>query len=334
MPFDIKNEELLEILARGEDSQHQFKKTFTNADAVAAELVAFSNSRGGLLIIGIDDKTNSITGLSSDDISRLNVLFSNAASQHVQPSINLLSCNISTSNGLVMVVKVSEGLSKPYTDLQGRIWVKSSGDKRHVTAREEIQRMFQEAGFVYADEIPLNKLSPEDIDLKSFSEYFYRRYRKLPTETGLTLTTLLQNLNLAQNGHPNLTGILLFGTDPERYLPAFTVKAVSFPGSDLHATRYIDSEDIDGQLPKQYQRSISFIKRNLHHIQGNKSVNSIGDLEISEDALEEILVNAFVHRNYFINAPIKIFIFSDRVEIISRSEKHIQFCSNLIKLIH
>lgn len=124
-------------------------------------------------------------------------------------------------------------------------------------------------------------------------------------------------MNLAQNGHPNLTGMLLFGRHPERHLPAFTVKAVAFPGCDLHSARYIDSEDIDGQLGKQYQRSISFIKRNLHHVQGQKSVNSIGDLEVSEDALEEILVNAFVHRDYFINAPIKLFIFADRLEIIS-----------------
>lgn len=317
MTFEMSNEEILKILAKGEDSQHQFKKNFTNADSIAAEFVAFSNSKGGVLIVGIDDKTNSITGLSSDDISRLNALLSNAASQHVKPSINPLSFNVSTPNGLVMIIKVSEGLSKPYTDLQGRIWVKSAGDKRHVTAREEIQRMFQEAGFIYADEVLLNKLSIENIDSKSFTEYFYKRYRQLPVETGLSLPILLQNLNLAQNGHPNLTGILLFGTYPERHLPAFTVKAVVFPGKDLHSTRYVDSEDINGQLTHQYQRSISFIKRNLHHIQGNKSFNSIGDLEIPEDALEEILVNAFVHRDYFINAPIKIFIFSDRIEITS-----------------
>ncbi len=313
----MKIEELLKIMAQGEDSRHQFKKNFTNVDAVASELVAFANSGGGLLVVGIDDKIRVIAGLNLDDISRLNALFSNAASQHVKPAINPLSCNIATPDGLVMVVKITEGLSRPYTDLQGRIWVKSVGDKRHVTAREEIQRMFQDAGFVYADETPINKLTIEEIDSKVFSEYFYKRYRQRPEDAGIELPLLLQNMNLAQNGHPNLTGMLLFGRHPERHLPAFTVKAVAFPGCDLHSTRYMDSEDIDGQLGKQYQRSISFIKRNLHHVQGQKSVNSFGDLEISEDALEEILVNAFVHRDYFINAPIKLFIFADRLEIIS-----------------
>ena len=317
MSFKIEYDELSKILSKGEDSQHQFKKNLTNADSAACELVAFSNSGGGLLIIGIDDKTHQITGLTLEEVSKLNVLFSNAASQHVKPPINPLSCNISTPNGLVMAVKVPEGLNKPYTDLQGRIWVKSVGDKRHVTSREEIQRMFQEAGLVYADEVPLNQRSIADIDLKTFADYFYKRYRKQPEETGLSFPRLLENLNLAQNGHPNLTGLLLFGMHPERYLPAFMVKAVSFPGVDVQGSKYIDSEEIDGQLAKQYQHSLSFIKRNLHHIQGNRGVNSIGELEISEDALEEILVNAFVHRDYFISAPIKLFIFSDRVEIIS-----------------
>lgn len=316
MTFNVKNEELLEILARGEDSQHQLKKDFTNSDSAASELVAFANSGGGLLIIGVD-KNRLITGLNGDDISRLNALFFNAASQYVKPPLNPLSCNVSTPNGLVMVVKVENGLNKPYTDLQGRIWVKSVGDKRHVTAREEIQRMFQQSGLVYADEVLLNKLFIEDIDSNSFSEYFYKRYRQMPEETGLSLARLLQNLNLAKQEHPNLTGALLFGRHLEKYLPVFMVKAVAFPGCDLHATRYVDSEDIDGQLVRQYQHSMSFIKRNLHHIQGSKSVNSVGDLEIAENAIEEILVNAFVHRDYFINAPIKIFVFADRVEIIS-----------------
>ena len=317
MPFEITQEKLLEILAKGEDSHVQFKKNFTNIDSLASELAAFSNSEGGILLVGIDDKTHLITGLNLDDISRLNALLSNAASQHIKPSINTISSNISTSEGLVIAIKIEEGLCKPYTDLQGRIWVKSGGDKRHVTAREEIQRMFQESGLVYADEVPVNRTSIADIDLKTFSEYFYRRYRQSIEETGLSTTRLLENLNLALNERPNLTGMLLFGTHPERFLPAFMVKAAAFPGCDLHTTSYMDSEDIDGKLTEQYQRSLSFIKRNLHHIQGNKSVNSIGELEIPLDAVEEILVNAFIHRDYFITSPIKIFIFSNRIEIIN-----------------
>jgi len=51
-----------------------------------------------------------------------------------------------------MVIQTPDGLNRPYTDHQGRIWVKSGADKRHVTAREEMQRLFQQAGLIYADE--------------------------------------------------------------------------------------------------------------------------------------------------------------------------------------
>ena len=67
--------ELLEILSHGEDSQHQFKKNVTNADSLAAEMVAFSNGAGGTMFIGVDDD-GSISGLASDDIHRLNQLIS------------------------------------------------------------------------------------------------------------------------------------------------------------------------------------------------------------------------------------------------------------------
>lgn len=99
--------------------------------------------------------------------------------------------------------------------------------------------------------------------------------------------------------------------------PAFVIKAVAFPGTVLHDSRYLDSEDLDGSLPEQYRRGIAFIKRNMRHMQGERGFNSPGMLEVPEDVFEELLVNALVHRDYFISAPIRLLIFADRVEIIS-----------------
>ena len=123
----MKKEVLLEILARGEDSRHQFKQNIPNADAMAAELIAFSNTEGGQLFIGVDDG-GEVRRLEKTDITRLNQLLSNAASQNVHPPVNPISANVSTDHGLVMVVTVEEGLNKPYVDTQGRIWVKSGAD--------------------------------------------------------------------------------------------------------------------------------------------------------------------------------------------------------------
>jgi ATP-dependent DNA helicase RecG len=308
--------ELLAILARGEDSRHQFKRDMTNADSVAAELAAFANSGGGQLFVGVNDN-GTIAGLSAEDVHRLNQLVSNAASNNVRPPLHPVTDNVQTDQGLVMVVMVPDGISKPYVDNQGRIWVKNGSDKRHVTAREELQRLFQQSGLVYADVVPVSGATAADIDEKAFETYFNRRYGQTSEYSGQPLPQLLQNLGLANATELNLAGLLLFGKQPQRFRPAFEVKAVAFPGTELHDTRYLDSEDIGGTLLEQYQRSFAFIKRNLRHVQRGRGFNTLGELEIPEQAIEELLVNALIHRDYFTSASIRLMVFADRVEIIS-----------------
>lgn len=306
--------ELLAILARGEDSRHQFKENFSNVDALAAELVAFSNSGGGLLIVGAND-AGEVVGLTAADIHRLNQLLSNAASQSVRPPVHPLSLNIQTARGLLMVIQTPDGLNRPYTDNQGRIWVKSGADKRHVTAREEMQRLFQQAGLIYADEVPVSGTTIADIDRRALEEYFENRYREPLAETDQSLARLLQNMGLARDGALTLAGLLLFAKKPERSRPAFMIKAVALPGRELHEIRYLDSEDIFDRLAGQYQRGLAFVKRNLHHVQGDQGINSLGILEIPESVFQELLVNALIHRDYFISAPVRVLVFADRVEI-------------------
>jgi ATP-dependent DNA helicase RecG len=146
--------DLIEALSRGEDTRHQFKANVTNATQLAGELVAMSNTAGGVILIGVDD-TNTVRGLSSDDIHRLNQLIANAASENVCPPIAVQTSNVEHPKGLVLAITVAEGLSKPYCDRQGAFWVKNGADKRRVTAREELQRMFQDVGLVHADEAPV-----------------------------------------------------------------------------------------------------------------------------------------------------------------------------------
>ncbi len=227
--------ELLAIIACGEDSRHQFKRDFSNIDSLAAELIAFANTSGGFLLIGVSDDGH-VTGLKTADVSRLNQLLSNASSQSVRPPINPSTMNVQTKNGIVIAVDVAEGLNKPYVDTLGRIWVKNGADKRHVTAREEMQRLFQSSGLVYADEVPARPATVNDLDLEVFGHYFERRYKKSVEATGQSLPQLLRNLNLAIDGIPNLTGLLLFGKSPYIFKPSFIVKAAMFLFSAVSST--------------------------------------------------------------------------------------------------
>jgi len=312
----METSELLEIIARDEDSKHQLKANVTNSTSVAQEMVAFSNTLGGMIIIGASDD-GTISGLTREDMGKLSNLISNAGSQHVIPPINPITENFSLENSLVMVVYIPQGISKPYMDKDGVIWVKSGADKRRATSREEIQRMYQSAGLIHGDDIPVSGMTINDIDEKLFSEFYEKQYEEKIEEQDLPLKQLFDNLNLSVDGTINIAGSLLFGKNNKHRLPAFIVKCVTYPSTEIDEDKYIDSQDISGTLKSVFDDTMGFILRNLKRVQKDKNVNSLGELEIPKIVFEELIANALIHRDYFISAPIRIFIFSDRIEIIS-----------------
>lgn len=308
--------ELLEIAGRGEDTRHQFKADVTNAVSLASEFVAFANSGGGQLFIGVADGGN-IEALDAADVHRINQLIGNAASTQIRPAINPVTENVPAADGVVVVVTIADGIAKPYMDNTGAIWVKSGSDKRKVTAREEMQRMFQAAQLVHGDDIPVSGSSIADIDLDYFRGFYSSRYEQELDQQELSLGQVLTNMRLVSNGVLTVTGTLLFAREPQVFLPVFNVKAVCYPGNDVHVTTYLDSVDITGKLQRQFDDSLAFIIRNLRREQGEQGINSTGALEIPRIVLEELLANALMHRDYFVSAPIRLFVFDDRVEITS-----------------
>lgn len=216
-----------------------------------------------------------------------------------------------------MVVTIPKGISKPYMDNNGAIWVKCGSDKRKATSREEMQGMFQSAGLLHGDEIPANGLSAGDIDLDFFEDFFRQEYGENLDDQNKPIMDLLDNMNLAKQGQLNIAGALLFAKQAHFRLPAFIVKAVCYPGEEMDEEKYIDSRDIKGKISDMFQQTISFISINIHQEQAKKNVNSIGESEIPRIVLEELVANALIHRDYFVTAPVRVFVFRNRIEIIS-----------------
>ncbi|AWK40352.1 ATP-dependent DNA helicase RecG [Photorhabdus laumondii subsp. laumondii] len=313
----METQELLAIIARDEDSRHQFKADVNNASSLGAEMVAFSNGTGGLILIGVNNGDGSRSGLTREDIGRINQVIANAATNNVRPPINPVTENIQLPDGLVIAVHIEQGISKPYMDTQGYVWVKNGSDKRRVTAREELQRMFQEAALIHADETLVSGTSVADIDQEFFDSFFEGEYGERVEEQGVSRSQLLENMNLAKNGQLNICGTLLFASRPQIRLPVFIVKAVAFPGVDIEDEHYIDSQDINGKLSDVFQKVLGFVLANIRHIQNKQSFNSLGEPEIPRIVLEELISNALIHRDYFVSAPVKVLVFADRIEIIS-----------------
>ncbi|WP_415517689.1 MAG: RNA-binding domain-containing protein [Desulfovibrio aminophilus] len=308
--------ELIDILSRGEDSRHQFKRDMINAEGLAAEIIAFSNSAGGHIFIGVNDD-GSVHGLSSADVARVNLLIANAASQNVRPAVNPLTENVPHPSGTVLVVTIAEGINKPYMDKNGVVWVKNGADKRRATSREELQRLFQQAGLIHADETPVTGMGASDVDTSYFETFFQRQYGESHAPHSQPLPQLLTNMNLLNQGQLNIAGALLFAREPHYALPTFIVKAMAFYGKEIEDERYIDSRDITGKLADMFQQTRGFIIANTRASQGDQGVNSVGLPEVPLIVWEELVANALIHRDYFISAPVRVLVFADRVEIVS-----------------
>jgi len=308
---------LLSQLALGEDSSRQFKADIRNADSLASEMAALANTSGGTIFIGVADD-GSTPGLSQQDVARINQLISNAASHLVRSPLAVQTENVALENGrIVIALTVPKGIDKPYFDKNGVIWLKAGADKRRVNSKEELRRLFQFTNQFHADELPA-KAGIEKLDKLRFRDFLRDVYKQGYPDSPAELTRLLQNMNLAtDDGNLNLAGVLLFAEQPEWIVPQFVVKAIRYPGNKIHATDYIDTEDFSGPLPKIFDDALAFVMRNLHKIQAGRGVNAPGTPEIPEAVFEELLVNALVHRDYLVSAPIRLFIFDNRIEIIS-----------------
>lgn len=95
--------ELHKKIQTGEDSTRQFKVDVRNGESLAAEMVAFANSEGGVLFIGVADD-GSVPGLSAQDVARINQLISNAASQWVRSPLTVQTENVALENGRIVIV--------------------------------------------------------------------------------------------------------------------------------------------------------------------------------------------------------------------------------------
>ncbi len=306
---------VLNLIAGGETSHVQFKLNVTNATSIAQEMVAFANSKGGVMLIGINDKTGEAEGLTFQDIQRINNLLTTAANDHVKSPIVIETETIAMASGKrIIAVRIPEGGNKPYKDKDGLIFVKNGSDKRKVTSNEELMRLLQTSGSFYAEEQILQHCTYADIDWDKFEQFYENTYQESAYPD---CEQKFENLRLGQEGRPNLAGALLFTNNPQKSITGFFITAIWFWGDELEADAYRSSEYIRGTLPEQFNLAKQFVLKALHRIPLADSFNSPSEVEIPEIVITELLTNALIHRDYFIKDTIKLYIFDNRIEITS-----------------
>ena len=336
----MKEIDIIQQIKLGEVSKVQFKERLLDNYDIGCELVAFSNARGGTLVVGAVDKTGNINPLSYLEVQETTNTLSNIASENVVPAILVDVETISVDGGSLVVAHIKEGLNKPYHDNRGIVWVKNGADKRKVFDNAELAEMMTDCGSFSPDEAGVRDATIKDLDEGTIKTVLSNKFDKVLARKGLvgdafreaSLDTvcsaiasghngekLLRNLRFIRpDGKITVAAMLLFDKYTQRWLPMMTAKCICFVGNNLGGTQFrdkVNDADIEGNLLHQFETIMDFFTRNLRHIQVGNEFNSQGVLEIPYTSLVEFTVNALVHRSLNATAPIRIFIFDERVEI-------------------
>ena len=324
--------ELLEIIRNGENSGVEFKRDDVQNHDLAKELVAFANLEGGIVLLGVEDD-GSISGTTRP---KLEEWVMTACRDKIRPGLipfYELAKDIEPGKD-VAIVRVSRGFDVHtlWHNNKNAYFIRVGTQSREPTP-EELGRLFQQRGSFRAELRPVSGVTLGDLDLRRLKNYFAGiRRQDVPDDNDEAgWKTLLFNTEIMVEDGITVSGVLLFGRTPNRFLPQAGIDAFSFLGMNKeYATReraalrgsitpLLNEADeiVEAGLVEQ---ALAFVQRNTVVV-GQLEEGGARREEISaypREAVREAIVNALVHRDYLLSSTnIELSIYEDRMEIIS-----------------
>ncbi len=303
--------ELLEILKRPEGKTLEFKRDLSSPDGALKTIVAFANTAGGTLLIGVEDRSRHVRGAPDplDLEERLASLISDRISPRIVPEIEILLWRRTQ----VLALQVHPSPSRPHHLTRegpaGGVYVRVGSTNRRADAEliEELRRFARGEGF---DEQPLPGLDSEALDFRAASDSFavFRRLARRDLET-LRLLTDHQGRKV-----PTVGGMILFGGDRERHFPDAWIQAGRFAGTDK--SRIVDRVEIRSLPVRAVEEAIAFVHKHALHGAEIGAVRRKERWNLPPVAVREAIINAVAHTDYAQRgAPLRLSIFDDRLEV-------------------
>jgi ATP-dependent DNA helicase RecG len=171
---------------------------------------------------------------------------------------------------------------------------------------------------LYYDQTLTLRATLADLDSSAFADYIQKTYQQPMEQLNIQYEGLLRNLGYIreQDGklYPTAACVLFFGRNPQRFFPHAHVVAARIPGTDFSAPPS-DNKLIEGTAADMLEDTIRFLRIHLPTAHRIRDFEPDSYPELPEAALREVVVNALAHRDYTVAAPVRIFIFDDRVEV-------------------
>ena len=290
-----------DLIAGGEGATVEFKRSL--ARDVGRELCAFANAGGGMVLLGVTD-AGKVVGVADHNRSKARVL---STARSADPPIEVEV----ESAGEVLRVAVPPQKRKPYS-FGGRFFMRDGASSRQLSSAE-IEDLFYAAGRLHFDKKPCPDFSIEnDLDDETWGRF--SRRAKIP-ET-MDRMAALRNLGLL-DGEDRMThaGAWLTARDVRRFTTSAHVSSALFMGTEK--VRILDRRDFCGDVATMVDDTVTWMlsKINVEFI--IKHVRREERPELPEEALREAVANAVAHRDYRSTANVQIYVFKDRVEIVS-----------------
>ncbi|QCT94630.1 ATP-dependent DNA helicase [Caminibacter mediatlanticus TB-2] len=301
--------DILEEIKKGENKRLELKEKLPSNEKLAKTIIAFSNTRGGKLVIGVNDNRE-IVGVDEDKIFEYEEKISSIINDLCYPTIlpEIYAQNI---NGkVVLVVEVFRGSLLPY-------YLKNKGKLEGTYIRVgSTNRLADEVMIAELQRQRFNKSFDEeenfDFELENVNlDIIYNEFAKIGKVCDYEK---LKNLKLIKriNGKDLLTNALLITLGK---FDNISIKCARFKG--ITKEIFIDKKEFNDDLFSNLQNSIKFLQNHLDLNAEVKGLQLKEELEIPLLALREALINAIIHRDYLRNSDIKVAIYDDIVEIVS-----------------
>ncbi len=291
------------LLQEGEGTMLEYKESLSSS--FARELVAFANTVGGKILLGVRDD-GTVKGIADSNDLRAR-LQDNA--RNCDPPIHILLQHI----GEVTVFTVRESDVKPVQCSDGFFW--RQGAVTQKLRREEIRELFQQAGSIRFDLSVCPRFRyPEDFDADKFNDWLH----KSSISRGGVVEDILVNIEAAEHAGGKLifrnAGVLFFAREPRRFFNQAYVTCLLFKGTVK--THVLDRKDFAGGIVADIEDSLRFIERNTRTAYRIEKLQREDIPEYPMEALREAITNAVMHRDWFLEgANVFIEIYSDRIEV-------------------
>lgn len=303
-----------QIYPERESKTLEFKESLPKFPALIKTCVAFANTAGGQIIIGVENSTRRVIGASDHDRERLYEAFPNSLFDATNNGLLAYIYERNFNEHSILIIEILLNPKRP-------CFVKQEGIPKGVYLRvgastrraqeAHIEELMRESKNQHFDEEP-TKVKLEDLSKTRLQQCYGTSFSHKKLESD---SVIVPSYMRTQQYNATISGVLMFYDEPDRYIPEAIVICTQFSG--VAGRDIVQTRELTGPIPELIESSTTLLEHWLQRNYQLEGVKLVGEIPVPIRALREAITNALLHRKYTIPGAVKIALFDDRLEVFS-----------------